>query len=64
MDSFSGYKDSLGGSTNRIIILQLIQVMTTQMVGYVQRDLIFKSQSQTVWSLGALKNLKFRIYLD
>lgn len=65
LKSFSGFISKQGVQTNKIIILNLFQVSSTITAQGIQyRDLVYKSEMNTMWQLGSLRNLEFQVYLD
>jgi hypothetical protein len=64
LDSFSGFINSKGLSTNRIIVLNLYQTQTYVVNGILYKDLIYKNDNSAMWNLGSLRTLKFYVYVD
>lgn len=54
---FSGFVNSLGLTTTKILTLNLYSVTVNQINGLVQRDIIYKNDNTLNWDLGSLRAL-------
>lgn len=62
--NFAGFINAKGQATNRVIMMNLVQVNSTVENGLTKRDLIYKNELPVSWPLGSLRSLIFEVYVD